>query len=36
MQEKEYVDVFCKWAEHLSAVGVNQKVLLIHSDYFPY
>lgn len=26
LQEKDCVDVFCKWAEHLAAVGVNQKV----------
>lgn len=28
LQEKEYVDVFSKWAEHLTAVGVNQKVMV--------
>ena len=26
LQERSYADVFSKWAEQLSAVGVNQKV----------
>lgn len=25
LQERDYTDVFCKWAEHLAAVGINQK-----------
>ena len=29
LPEKEYSDVLSKWAEHLAAVGVNQKVSLI-------
>ena len=29
LQEKEAADVFSKWAEHLAAVGVNQKVVCV-------
>lgn len=28
LQEKDCTDVFTKWAEHLAAVGVNQKVII--------